>query len=478
MPYTRFAYLSPIQVEMLRDKVLAFLEGRGVKMDHPEILALLARAGAKVEDSSGQVRFPKRFVREQLDKTKKAFTLYGRDGTRALPFPHPRGLFYSRSGTGAMNWIEPDSGAYRRTVLADIAIWGQLMSRLDGVDFVPYITPTDMPAATADIHALKAMLENTDKHVWVQPYSGESIVYLMELLKAAAGGEDRLREKPQASLITCSLTPLEFKHMDLEIILQGARAGVPLFPCSLPTAGTTAPVTGPASVLLAAIENLTMIVTAQVVSPGIPVVPTSLQFSADMRTGGSLQSSVEAMRQSALFVQLIKEGFGLLAHTYGSGSDSPLIDGQSMIERALLSQHIAASGADILGGVGQLEVATTVSPLQAVIDSEVMEIVKRLMQEVNLDDESLGLKVLQACKPGGEFLTHEHTLTHCRETFQPRLFIRKSRNMWESGEKKDLLQRAADEYERIMASAGPVEMSESRVTEMQRIVEKADKKLV
>lgn len=478
MPYTRFAYLSPSQIELLRENVLDLLEDRGVKMDHPKILSLLAKAGARVDESSGQVRFPKQFVLEQLEKTCKTFTLYGRRGGHALPFPHPQGLFYTRSGTGAMNWIEPNSGEYRRTVLRDIATWGQLMSRLDGVDFVPYIAPTDMPATTADIHALKTMLQNTDKHVWVQPYSEESLPYLLKLVEVAAGGAQELREQPLASLITCSLTPLVFKSMDLEIILQGARAGLPLFPCSLPTAGTTAPVTAPASVLLATIENLTMISTAQVVQPGTPVVPTSLQFSADMRTGGSLQSSVEAMRQSSMFVQLIKEGFGLPAQTYGSGTDSPLLDGQSLSERALLSQHMAASGTDILGGIGQLEVATTVSPLQAVIDAEVVAMIRGLMKDMVLDQESLGLDLLNGCEPGGEFLTHEHTLTHCREAFQPRLFIRQTRNMWENGDRKDLLQRAADEYARVMESAGPVEMPETSRQDMQRIVEEADKKLV
>jgi len=477
MPYTSFAHLSPFQVDLLRQKALEFLENRGVKMEHPEVLSLLEQAGARVEASSGQVRFPEAFIHEQLDKTCQTFVLYGREKGQALPFPHPDGLFYSRSGTGAMNWIEPESGAYRRTELRDVAVWGQLMSRLDAVDFVPYITPTDVPAASSDVQALKTMLENTDKHIWVQPYSGASLPYLLELLLAEAGGEAALREAPRASLITCSLTPLVFKAMDLEIILQGARAGVPLFPCSLPTAGTTAPVTAPASVLLAVIENLAMIVTAQLVQPGVPVVPTSLQFSADMRTGGSLQSSVEALRQSSLFVQLMKEGFGLPAHTYGSGSDSPLLDAQSMIERTLQSLYLAASRSDILGGLGQLEVATTVSPLQAILDAEAVEMIKSLLREVVLDEESMALEVLQACEPGGEFLTHEHTLSHCREAFQPKLFIRQSRSIWEGGERKDLLQRAAEAYTGIMAGEGPAALPESVLQDMQNIADKADAKL-
>ena len=477
MPSIGFAPLGPEQIDTFRHKALSFLAAQGVKMEHPEILSLLDQAGAGVEASSGQVRFPEPLVLECLDRVPRRLTLYGRHGDHALSFPHPEGLFYSRSGTGAMNWIEPGSGTYRRTALADVANWGRLMSRLDAVDFVPYITPTDVPAASSDVQALKTMLENTDKHIWVQPYSGSSVPYLLDLLRAASGSRDSLLEHPQGSLITCSLTPLVFKHMDLEVILQGARAGVPLFPCSLPTAGTTAPVTPPASVLLAVIENLAMLITAQVVQPGIPVIPTSLQFSADMRTGASLQSSIEALRQSSLFVQVMKQGFSLPAHTYGSGSDSPLVDAQSMIERSLHSLYLAASGSDILGGLGQLEVATTVSPIQAIIDAEAVEMIKGLLREAVIDDESLALEVLQSAEPGGEFLTHEHTLSHCREAFQPGLFTRQSRNSWESGDRKDLQERAADAYAEMMKTEGPAALPESVLQDMQNIADKADAKL-
>jgi hypothetical protein len=50
--------------------------------------------------------------------------------------------------------------------------------------------------------------------------------------------------------------------------------------------------------------------------------PVPLCFSTDMRTGRSLQSSVEAMRGASLAVQFIKDELGLPTHNYGSGADS------------------------------------------------------------------------------------------------------------------------------------------------------------
>ncbi|MBO9402500.1 trimethylamine methyltransferase family protein [Shimia sp. R9_3] len=125
---------------------------------------------------------------------------------------------------------------------------------------------------------------------------------------------------------------------------------MPVHACSLPSAGGTAPLSPAALAVMAVAEVVGMITMAHVLSPGQPIIATPLMFALDMRTGGALQSSVEAMQAASLSIQLVKYGFGLMAHTYGSGSDTPDSDHQSMAERAMLMQTVALSGADILGG--------------------------------------------------------------------------------------------------------------------------------
>jgi trimethylamine:corrinoid methyltransferase-like protein len=174
--------------------------------------------------------------------------------------------------------------------------WARLADRLEEISICAFPVPSDVPTATPDVHALNLMLQNVEKHVWVQPYTQESVDYLINLAIAAAGGEQALRVSPLVSFIACSLTPLEFKCMDLDIILKCARNGIPLHACSLPGAGATAPITVPGVVLLSAAEILAMLAVAQVVQPGIPVIATPLVFSTDMMTGRSLQSSAESMQ--------------------------------------------------------------------------------------------------------------------------------------------------------------------------------------
>jgi trimethylamine:corrinoid methyltransferase-like protein len=205
------------------------------------------------------------------------------------------------------------------------------------------------------------------------------------------------------------------------------------------------------------------------------MVATSLQFSADMQSGRSLQSSVEAIRQSAFFVQVMRKGFHVPAHTYGSGSDSVSLDAQCMMERAMQTMAVAASGADILGGFGQLETASTISPVQAVIDNEFIAMVRSLLSDVHLVDEALGWHELKTGKPGREFLTSDHTLSHFRESFVPSLFIRQSRTEYERSGGRDLLQKAASRYFELIEKTS--EKDTLMNNDIKNIVEAADKKL-
>ena len=474
---TRVAFFNQDQLELMKAKVYELLEHRGVKMDHQEVLKLLDKAGAKVDVDQSIVRFPKAFMEEQIGQAPTRITLMGGNGENRVEIPRDDGTFYTRTNTGAQSWIDLESGNYRRITATDVTDWARLANRLEEISICAFPVPGDVPAATPDIHALNLMLQNIEKHVWVQPYTQESVDSLIHLAIAAAGGEQALCLNPLVSFITCSLTPLEFKCMDLDIILKCARNGIPLHACSLPGAGATAPITVPGVALLSAAEILAMLATAQVVQPGIPVIATPLIFSTDMMTGRSLQSSAESMQGAALAVQFIKAAFDLPTHTYGIGSDSPLSDGQCMSEGALRSMLIGLSGADILGAAGQLEVATTISPVQLAVDNEVFGMVRRTISNLIFDDDSLAWADLLTVEPGGNFLTGDHTLRHCRDGLMPTNFARMTREDWNRAGQSDLIARATEYCKDILAKAVPPDLPDHVIREMDSIVERADKQL-
>jgi len=473
-----FSYFTQDQTALLKEKTFDLLENQGVKLDeHPEMLELLSAAGAAVDAAENIVRFPKKVMTALLAKAPTSIILGARSADRVLILPKPGGGFYGRTCTGAHGWIEPDTGAYRKVVQKDLTEWARLINHLDDIHFLPFLYADDVPAPTADIHGLFTLLANTDKHVWIQPYSQASVPYLLKMAEAAAGGAERLKANPVASVIACSLTPRTFKTMDLEIILQSARAGVPIHACSLPGAGGTAPATGPGVILLAAVEILAMTAMAQAVQPGAPVVACPIIFATDMRTGRSLQTSVDAMRGASGAVQFLKKAFHLPTHNYGTGTDANAPGAASQTQRTLLSALMALSGSDILGGAGQLEVATAVSPLQLIIDNEVFASLRHLASAFVLDDDQLACDVITETPPGGQFLTSPHTFRHCRDGFVSSLLPGEARESWMEAGQKDLLDVALERYRDIAGRPHVASPPDNIRTSMESILNEADNRL-
>lgn len=472
------AFFSDDGRALLRNRVFELLGRTGVRLDHPLVLERLASAGADVDRGSHRVRFPEAFLEAALAKAPRSVTLAGAEPEWDRAVPCPDGSFLVRSNTGAPFYLDPDSGERRNVTLDDLTLWARLADSLEGVDFCPFPSPGEVPTQTADVHALRCMLRNTRKHVWVQPYSGESVEHLLRLAAAACGGEAVLRERPRISMITCSLTPLDFKRMDLEIIVRASAAGIPLHACSLPSAGTTAPITIPGTILVAAAEIVTLVAVAQTLRPGTPVIATPLVFFGDMATGSSVQSSVEAVQGKAAAVEFLKAAVGLPTHTYGFGSDGPVPGDQSVLESSLLASAVASAGADILGGAGQLEVATTVSPVQLVLDEEIAQWMRRFRTEFAVDDETLAWEDLLASEPGAEFLRRKHTFRHCRDAYRPRLLTRDSLAAWAAKGRSDLAARALERCRLLTAEERPPVPTQEMCRELDAVVAAADRQLV
>lgn len=471
-----FGFLGEDDIDNLKNRAFDLLSEYGVVVIHPKAIKALTDAGAKPGSDSNRLRLPRELVQEALQATPKKVSLYGTSPNRTVHLPRTDGGFIMRTGTGAHGYVDPETGNYRNLDLKAATEIGAVASGLDQVGFVAHPFVAGVPEITADIHSFGTMVNHTDKHCWMQPYSKETIEYLMKIAVVAAGGDDALRKRPVTSCITCSFSPLEFKFMDTEVILQAGYHGLPLHACSLPSAGGTAPLSTAGMVLMAAAEILAMITITHVLVPGTPVIATPLMFSLDMRTGSALQSSPETLQAVSMAVQLMKHGFGLPTHTYGSGSDTPDADMQSMAERALLAQTVVLSGADILGGIGQLECATVHSPVQAVLDNEIGAMMRKFIQPTAITEGALNWSEVSSIRTGGHFLDSAHTLTLCREQHQPDVFLRIGRDDYEASGRRTAFDVAREKALKLIKNA-PLQglLNEDQRHEIEKIRKDADR---
>ncbi|MGD9081267.1 MAG: trimethylamine methyltransferase family protein [Desulfobacterales bacterium] len=469
--------LTSKEIETIYEKCLEVLTKKGMKIDHPHVLKMLDKAGARVDFESRQVRFPRDIIESALDNVPPCFLLAGRDERHDMVLPDPNGAFHVRNGSGAFRYFDPESDVFRNVTLADVKICAQFVEALDEISFCAFPSPTDAPKQTADIHALKVLLENTSKHINVQPYSAESVEYLLELAQVIAGSA-ALNKRPVISLSPNAFTPLGLKAYDVEVILQSTRLGVPIHCWSLPSAGATSPITIAGSILLMGVEILCMIVLSQLLQPGTPVIANPFPFTTDMATGNSLNSSVEVSLTTAASVEYIKHAYHVPVHTYGFGTDSPVTDCQASTETTLKGLMASLAGADLLSGAGMVESINGFSLIQLLVDHDLVGILRRLNKGVKVDDDTLAWKEILNTDPGGHFLERNHTFEHCREALRPKFFIQKEWEVWNSEGKKDLYARAFEAYKVMKNSLQPHPLPEDVRKELDLIVKKADEKLV
>jgi len=472
--------LSTDEVEFLKEKIQTLLTTKGFKIEHPEVMEILKKAGAEVSESTGLVKLPKPLFEEALKQVPREFTLAGIDPKNDLKFPHPQGLFHTRTCTGGMFYPnESENGEYHHILIEEVAEWTRLVNSLENINFwsLPSTNPVDFPAETIDIHTLDTVLRNTTKHGWVQPYEADNIKYLIEMAAAVAGGKDKLRERPIISAICCSVPPLTYKYMDMNIIYECCKAGVPLQPCSLPAAGANVPITPSGIALMACAEALAMILMAQIIAPGHPCVATPLLFEMDMLTTVTTQSSMSTTMGRMMAMQLFSEGYGIPCHTYGTGTDSCTMDGQAGFEQASISHMVALAGASVLGGAGQIETAKAINPMQLIIDNDVFGMVKQLKRGSIVDEEAVDWADVIALAEHEGFVDKKHTFKHFRDGYRTKTFSRDSRTAWVGKGSKDIAERAKDQYQLIKENYQPIILSKEVTDELDAIVKRADEEL-
>ncbi|MDO4554186.1 MAG: trimethylamine methyltransferase family protein [Lachnospiraceae bacterium] len=477
----KYNVMTAEELQHMKNRMEQLLIERGIHLDHDEMLEALAEKGCIVDMEAKDLKFTKEIIDKAIAEVPAEFTLYSPSGKYDLKFPNPTGDFYTRTNTGAPNYRTIDNQTHY-VKPEEVDEWYKITNVMDQLDFVtlPSTSGEYVDEAAVDVWTLAEALKHSAKHIWVQPYEADNVKYLIDLAATSVGGADKLREKPVISMISCSVPCLTYKHMDAEILYRSALAGVPVQPCSLPTAGANTPVTAVGTAFMACAEVFAQIVMLELLCPGLPVIATPLLFSMDMMSTYTLQSNTEITAARLVAMELFEEGYNIPAHSYGTGTDSLTLDAQNFIERTNLIDAMAMSSASVLGGAGQLETAKTISPVQLIIDNEIFGIARRLRRGLAVDDEAFDWDEVLAGidkDPSFSFLMSEHTMRHYEEPHRPDMFNRDGLVQWERAGSKTLTQKAEEKFYQIMESDDVYSVDADMAAAIDKVRDEATKAL-
>ncbi|MDX1612836.1 MAG: trimethylamine methyltransferase family protein [Candidatus Promineifilaceae bacterium] len=436
-----FQVLSDDQIAEIRRAAFEVLEKVGCQLLHAEARQMLAQAGAQVEGD--RVKIPEYIVAECLRQTPKGFTIYDRDGRRALEV-EGRKSYYGTS-TASPNTRDIYSGEIRETRVADIALGARVADGLENIDWVmPMGSSQDVSPDAADVYEFEAVVNNTAKPIVFIGYSPRGVELVLEMAAVVAGGADALRQRPFLMLYPEPISPLVFTEDVVGRMFVAADMGIPQIPGTAVQPGATAPVTMAGAIVQGLAEGLMSLVLIQLRRPGTPCTLSVNVGIFDMATTQMCMAAPETSLALAAHAEVARS-FGLPTWGLAGATDAKRIDAQAGLESAfaILAQGLA--GLNLIHDVGYLDMGMACSAEMLVMGDEIIAMTKRFIRGVEVNADTLAREVIARVGPGGHFLEDDHTYAHFRqELWMPTLLTRRPRDEWQRAGAKDMGQRVRD----------------------------------
>ncbi|MCL7453371.1 MAG: trimethylamine methyltransferase family protein [Anaerolineae bacterium] len=468
IPGAAFRRLSDGQCRKLHEASLEILKRTGVRLHYQPAIDLLQEAGAGVSDGN-RVRIPARLVESALSTVPSQVTLFSRQGAPAVP----AGGHHTFFGTGSdcLNILDHRTGERRSPLLRDVVEGTIVGDALPNVDFVmSMFLPVDVPTLVADRYQMEAMLNNTTKPIVFVTTDLDGCIDAVKMAEVVAGGPAALRQRPLVACYVNVTNGLQHNAEALQKLLYTSGKGVPATYIPVALGGATAPITLAGNMAIWNAGCLVGLVLSQLKCEGAPFMTTGWGASAlDMRT--TVSPYVEPEKQ--FIAQELAHFNDLPMFALGGCSDSKCVDQQAGIEAALTLMANALAGSHLVHDMGYLESGLTGSLAQLVICDELVSWIRTALAEVEINDETLALDVIDAVGPDGHFLDARHTLRHFRGRWYPGLIDRHNHQDWLARDGQDLGQRASARVEQILAQHRPEPLPTNIQRHLRDIVQQA-----
>jgi trimethylamine---corrinoid protein Co-methyltransferase len=467
-PKLHLEILTPQEVEKIHAATLWIIEKVGVRFPSRRALDIWAENGAVVDAEKMVVRARPELIEDALKNCPPVYPLAARDPHQDLPLDGNH-VYVGTDGCG-VEVIDIHTGERRVSCLQDVRDIARIADATEEVAFhwVP-VSAQDKPAATRGLHEIKAIWENSTKHVQTESiYNEREARAAIEMAGLVAGGTEKLRQRPVLSLMQCSASPLGHDGGSLDAALVAAEYGIPTGFMTMAANLTTGPATLAGNLAVGNAEVIAGAALIQLAFPGAPVFYAAAQTASDLRSGAYTGGGPEDFLYGAA-TNVLADFYHipLSMGSFATGAKEP--NWQAGIENSLSTFMASISMSDMLLGVGFLHGSRIWSFAEMMMDCEIFSIIHKTMQGIVVDAETLALDTIAAAGPGGNFLTQKHTLKHMRDIFLPQFMDRRTYNEWEA-RKDDARDWALTKARKALESHQPDPLDEKIGQEMARVI--------
>jgi len=446
--------LTDHDISKIHETVLRVFDEVGIEVRFAGARELFRSAGARVDDTTGIVKLHSELVEKLIGHAPSIVTLYGRTDDGELDCEIGGNLVYMGTGGTALNVQDLGSDNARKATLDDIKNMARLVEALDNIHFYMLnVYPNELSAENVDVNRFGTALNYTRKHIMGGVYTLDGVRNVIKIGERIAGGPDKLRERPFISLVTCVVSPLRLDHHYSQLTIEAARNGIPVVVPAEPLCGATSPVTLAGNLVVLNVDTLAGVMLAQLANPGAPTLYGSVASVADLRSLKYLSGAVEMGLLNAAAAQMA-QFYRLPYYATAGMSDSKVNDAQSGYESAITNLLVALAGGNFIhDAAGFLEFCMTASYDKLVVDNEIIGMVMRAVEGIQVNDDTLAFDVIKSAGPGGHYVSSRHTRHYMRtEQYMTQLNDIEDRSQWEAAGAKDTRTRAAEKARSILAA--------------------------
>jgi trimethylamine--corrinoid protein Co-methyltransferase len=446
---------------------LEILEQTGCHVPVPEARSLLGDAGARVDGD--RVRIPAHLVEHALANLTPV-TLYDRLGRPALPLASGRVTFGSLVDTFYV--LDLESRRARPFQKADQAWLATVLDALPNIDWLQCVGQAhDVPENLQTQMAVAQTIRHSVKPILVYPYNRKGLLDVLGLGEIIAGGSDAFRSRPFLFFASVPAAPLSGTAYNLEILLACAEYQVPVVYYNCPAIGGNSPCSLAGTLALANADWLSAVVIHQLKRPGAPFCSGGFTLQTmDMRTTLWAYSAPEAQHGYAAIADLA-HGYGLPAWGLEMNCDTPAIDLQAGLELGTNCLWGMLSGVELVHNSGMIGGGKLCSAEAFVLADEIIGFTRASLQARPAADQSLAelSALVDSVGPGGQYVSHPHTLEHFRDFWYPSILDRSNFDPLSDRQGPSLTDRLNARAQQITTSHEPAPLPDDVLREIDRI---------
>ena len=284
---------------------LEILKNTGVYVESEEAREIFADGGADINPKTKVATFKPYIIEDAIRTAPDTFHAYGRIPESDVALEGNR-VTFTNFGEG-IRFVDPFTGERRQTTKADVEKAARVIDALEHVEtYERCMLSHDKHHAVQALHNAEASLTNTTKHHWLGPVDRYQCGKIIEICCAIAGGQDKFRERPFLTFVTCPISPLRLSAHHTEIIIEAAKNGMGVNCIGMAMSGGSSPIHIAGTLVQQNAELLSSLVLSQLVRKGASFIYGSSTCPLDLRHATATVGSPETGMINAAVARLAR----------------------------------------------------------------------------------------------------------------------------------------------------------------------------